>query len=412
MTMGAKMEYLKSIFLRYKKATRKQKTTILNEFCANCGYHRKHAIRTIRTFKRFTKPKPKKRGRSSLYNNPALIKPLKRVWLAAHLPCSKRLKAVLPLWLPYYAYEFEPLAQYTFDLLLRISASSINRALKPIRAKYRGKGRSLTKPGSLLRDQIPIKTNQWDEFRPGFIESDTVHHCGESTDGQYAITVNYTDIASGWTEQRAVWGKGEQGVFTQTKHVEKSLPFPILCFDTDNGGEFLNKHLFKYFTGRKRDSVQFTRSRAYHKNDNAHIEQKNWTHVRQWLGYSRFDNPEVVAPINDLYTSQWCLYHNFFCPSVKLIEKKRIASKVIKRYDKPQTPFQRLLDSSDISDTIKQKLKEQFKGLNPFQLRKAIEIKIEKIHVTQRKFNFKNKTKLSTNSHLLTKRKKEPKKEK
>ena len=149
------MEYLKSIFLRYKKATRKQKTIILNEFCANCGYHRKHAIRAIRTFKRFTKPKPKKRGRPSVYNNSVLIKPLKRIWLSAHLPCSKRLKAVLPLWLLFYEQEFELLDQHTFDLLMRISASTMNRILKPIRTKYRGKGRSLTKPGSLLRNQIP-----------------------------------------------------------------------------------------------------------------------------------------------------------------------------------------------------------------------------------------------------------------
>jgi len=412
MTLGAKMEYLKSISLRYKKATRKQKTTILNEFCTNCGYHRKHAIRKLRKFKRFIKLKHKAKGKPSIYKNPAILKPLKRVWLAAELPCSKRFKIILQLWLPYYEQEFnEQLDRETFNRLMNISASSIDRVLKPIRPLYRGKGRSLTKPGSLLRNQIPIKTNQWDEFRPGFIEADTVHHCGEAVEGQYALTVNYTDIASGWTEQRAVWGKGEQGVFKQTKHVEKSLPFVILGFDSDNGGEFLNDHLFKYFTGRNRNPVQFTRSRAYKKNDNSHIEQKNWTHVRQWLGYSRFDNPKVVALMNDLFTSEWRLYHNFFCPSVKLIEKKRVASKVIKRYDNPQTPYQRLLNSGNIPAASKQKLKEQFKGLNPFKLKKIIEAKIEKIHIAQRKFNFRNK-KLSTNSQLLTKRKKEPKKEK
>ena len=389
------MEYLNSIFLRYKKANRKQKSVILNEFCANCGYHRKHAIRVLRTFKRFAKPKLKKRGKHSIYNTPALILPLKRIWLAAHLPCSKNLKAVLPIWLPFYAEEFEPLAQHVFDLLTRISASTIDRILKPIKIKYRGRGKSCTKPGSLLRNQIPIKTDQWNEFRPGFIEADTVHHCGESTEGQYAITVNYTDIASQWTEQRAVWGKGQQGVFKQTKKVEKSLPFAILGFDCDNGGELLNLHIFKYFTGRKTGSVQYTRSRAYKKNDNSHIEQKNWTHVRQWLGYSRFDNPKVVMLINGLYTSEWRFYHNFFCPSVKLIEKKRVASKIIKRYDKPQTPYQRLIASSHICELTKQKLKEQFKTLNPFKLRKAIEAKIEKIHVLQRKFNFKNKQKFN-----------------
>ncbi len=409
MTLGGKMEYLESIFSRYKKAGRKQKSIILNEFCTNCGYHRKHAIRLLKTFKRFIKPKPKKTGAPSIYNNPNLIQVLKRIWLSANLPCSKRFKSVLPLWLPYYAQEFEPLGQHTLNLLSTISASTIDRVLKNIRIKYRGKGRSLTKPGSLLRNQIPIKTDQWNETRPGFIESDTVHHCGESVSGEYAITVNYTDIASGWTEQRAVWGKGEHGVFTQTKHVEKSLPFPILGFDTDNGGEFINLHLFKYFTNRKLNPVQFTRSRSYHKNDNSHIEQKNWTHVRQWLGYSRFDNPKVVALINELYTSEWRLYHNFFCPSVKLIEKKRIASKIIKRYDMPQTPYQRLINSQHIPDFIKQKLKEQFKQLNPFKLKKTIEDKIEKIHVIQRKFNYKNKSKLSTNSPLFFNKKKNQK---
>ncbi|MBU4305125.1 MAG: integrase [Candidatus Omnitrophica bacterium] len=361
------MEYLKSIFLRYKKASRKQKRAILDEFCLNCGYHRKHAIRKLKTFKRFIKPRHKKKGKPSIYNNPAFITPLKRIWLAAHLPCSKRLKVILPLWLPYYVQEFnEQLSPELINLLMDISSSTIDRVLKPIRTQYRGKGRSLTKPGSLLRNQIPIKTDQWNEFRPGFIESDTVHHCGESTEGQYAITINYTDIASGWTEQRAVWGKGEQGVFKQTKNVEKSLPFAILGFDADNGGEFINEHMFRYFNGRKQNPVQFTRSRPYKKNDNAHIEQKNWTHVRQWLGYSRFDNPKVVALMNNLYSSEWRFYHNFFSPSVKLIEKKRLASRIIKRYDKPLTPYQRLLASPNISDSTKQKLKEQFKTLNPF----------------------------------------------
>ena len=218
MTFGAKMEYLESIALRYRKASRKQKSAILNEFCATCGYHRKHAIRTLKTFKRFAKPKPQKRGKPPRYNQPELIIALKRIWLTAHLPCASRLKAILPLWIDSYEQEFSPLPDHVRPQLLLVSSSTIHRLLAPIRPRYRGKGRSLTKPGSLLRHQIPVKTNQWNEFSPGFIEADTVHHCGESTDGQYAITVNYTDIATGWTEQRAVWGKGQLGVFRQTKH--------------------------------------------------------------------------------------------------------------------------------------------------------------------------------------------------
>ena len=381
MTLGAKMEYLETIYLRYKRASRKEKSMILNEFCKNCSYHRKHAIRTLNNFKRFTKPIPKKRGKPSMYNKASIIEPLKRIWLASNLPCSKRLKAVIHLWLPYYAEEFKPLSLEAVKALRKISASTIDRLLKSARIKYRGRGRSTTKPGTLLRKQIPIKTNQWDESRPGFLEADTVAHCGDKIDGIYANTVDFVDIATCWTEQRAVWGKGERAVLNQINNIENDLPFPILGFDSDNGNEFLNWHLFRHFTKRKQP-VQFTRSRAYHKDDNSHIEQKNWTHIRQWLGYHRFDNPKAVPLMNDLYTSEWRLYHNFFCPSVKLLEKKRIASKTIKKYDRPKTPYERVLKSKYVSASIKRILKEQFKGLNPFKLRKAMEKKLNKIFQT------------------------------
>jgi hypothetical protein len=230
----------------------------------------------------------------------------------------------------------------------------------------------------LLKKHIPIKTNQWDETRPGFLEADTVAHCGESMAGMFAFTLDCVDIATTWTEQRAVWGKGEAGVLQQIKDIEDSLPFPLLGFDSDNGSEFLNYHLLRHFHERKQP-IQFTRSRPYHKNDNAHVEQKNWTHVRQWLGYQRFDNPGVIPLLNKLYTSEWRLYHNFFLPSVKLIEKKRIASRTIKRYDTPKTPYQRVMESTDISDEIKHSLENQFEKLNPFRLRRNMEKKLDKI---------------------------------
>ena len=378
MSPRAKMEYLEAIYLRYKKAKRRQKSIILNEFCLNCGYHRKHAIRLLRNFKRFIKPKPGKRGRRSRYNKPSILEPLKRIWLAANLPCSKRLKVILPLWLPSYAQEFSPLSLEVVKALRKISPSSIDRLLKSVRLKYKTKGRSTTKPGTLLKKHILVKTNQWDESRPGFIEADTVAHCGESLLGQFAYTIDTVDIATGWTEQRALWGKGETGVLQQIKHIERSLPFPLLGFDCDNGSEFLNWHLLRHFSDR-RQSVQFTRSRPYHKDDNAHVEQKNWTHVRQWFGYHRLDKPEVVSLMNDLYANEWRLFHNFFCPSVKLLEKKLVAAKTIKRYDNPKTPYQRVLESKKVGVSVKRSLKEQFVTLNPFGLRKAIEKKLEKI---------------------------------
>jgi hypothetical protein len=247
-----------------------------------------------------------------------------------------------------------------------------------VRIKYGSRGRSTTKPGTLLKKHIPIKTRQWDEKKPGFIEADTVAHCGVSMAGQYAHTVDAVDIATGWNEQRAVFGKGETAVLEQLKDIEASYPFPFLGFDSDNGGEFLNYHALKHFTERQKP-VEFTRSREYESNDNAHIEQKNWTHVRQYLGYDRLDDPRVVGLMNDLYRSEWRLYHNFFMPSVKLLSKERIGSKTVKVHDKPKTPYQRTLESPYVLEKTKTRLKEQFKTLNPFLLKKEMEKKLARI---------------------------------
>lgn len=378
MSPRSKKEYREAVHLRYKNATRHEKTAILDEFCATYGCHRKHAIRVLKKFKRFTKPKAKTRGKPTIYQHEAIGKPLKEIRLKANLPCSKRLKVILPLWLPGYVQLFGQLPADVINALLKISPPTIDRLLRPIRVHYTKRGHSTTKPGTLLRKQIPIKTNQCDELRPGFLEADTVAHCGDSTSGIYLNTINFVDIATGWTEQRAVWGKGETGVLEQIKNIEKTLPFPILGFDCDNGGEFLNYHLLRHFT-EKKQPVSFTRSRAYHKDDNAHIEQKNWTHIRQWLGYDRLDNPKVVSLLNNLYTNQWRLFHNFFCPSVKLIAKERIGSKTIKHHDSPKTPYQRIMDSPHIQKSVKRSLSNQLENLNPFMLRKIMDKKLKAI---------------------------------
>jgi hypothetical protein len=378
MSLRSKQEYQETIFLRYKKASRQRKKQILDEFCATLNYHRKHAIRLLRGFKLFQKPKKKKPGRSPIYQQEAILKPLKSIWKTANLPCSKRLKAILPLWLPGYIQSFGPLADLVSTALLRISPATIDRLLRPTRAQYPKNGRTTTKPGTLLRNQIPIQTNQWNESSPGFLEADTVAHCGDSLSGMFLYSLVCVDIATGWCEQRALWGKGESGVLTQIKDIEKSLPFPLLGFDCDNGSEFLNHHLLRHFTQRKKP-VKFTRSRAYHKNDNAHVEQKNWTHVRQWLGYQRIDNPLTVPLLNDLYSQEWRLFHNFFCPSVKLIAKERIGSKTLKQHDSPKTPLQRILDSPTVSPTTKQSLSSLLENLNPFVLRKTMEEKLKYI---------------------------------
>jgi hypothetical protein len=383
MSPRSRREYIDAIFLRYKQATRRDKSKILDEFCATCGYHRKHGIRVLQGWKRFTKPSHRKRGRQSVYNDPAILKPLKKIWLAANLPCSKRLKAILPLWLPGYQEISGELPAGVQRALECISPSTIDRILKPTRLLYTKRGRSTTKPGTLLRNQIPIGTNQWNQTRPGYIEADTVAHCGISMAGQFVFTIDCVDIATTWTEQRAVWGRGEMGVLEQLRDVEKCLPFELLGFDCDNGSEFLNHHLVRHFTQRKHP-VQFTRSRPYRKEDNAHVEQKNWTHVRQWLGYDRLDLPELVPLINNLYTSEWRLYHNLFCPSVKLLSKVQVGSKTIKRYDRPKTPYQRVLESSYVSESTKQSLSDLWRSNNPFLLKQAMEKKIKRIFLSLR----------------------------
>ena len=370
----SKKEYLVKIRDRYKRVSKSEKTRILDEFCNICNYNRKYAIRLIHS-KSSTKQNLTKRGRKKHYTDPMIKEIITKIWVVTNLPCSKRLKAILPIWLPHYE---DDIPDSVYLQLLSISPASIDRLMKPDRDKFARRGLSTTKPGSLLKKQIPVKTDQWDETRPGFVEVDAVAHCGSSVAGMFAYTVNCVDIASSWTEQRAVWGKGERGVLKSIENIENSLPFEILGFDCDNGSEFLNWHLVRYFVDRKKP-VKFTRSRPYRKNDNAHVEGKNWTHIRQYVGYERFDNIEIVEQLNDLYTSEWRLYFNFFIPSAKLVKKERIGSRIIKKYDYPKTPFQRILDSPYIPQNTKQVLQKQFEELNPFKLQKNMADKIKMI---------------------------------
>ena len=285
------------------------------------------------------------------------------------------MKAAIPFWLPYYNQQ---LSENEKELLLKISPRTIDRLLHRLKSKHKKLGLSTTKPGSLLKKQVPIKLDQWDETRPGFIEADTVAHCGSSARGQFVYTLNIVDIASGWTEQRVLWGRGQKGVFDALKNITQFLPFKVLGFDCDNGSELLNYMLLEYFTHRK-NPVQYTRSRSYKKNDNAHIEEKNWTHVRQFIGYQRFDKIETVALLNDLYLSEWRLYLNFFIPSFKLIEKRRVGAKIIKIFDPPKTPYQRLIDSKFIAPSRKIELTKTFSSLNPYILQNNLKHKIKNI---------------------------------
>lgn len=316
-----------------------------------------------------------------LYEKDKLMDHLREIWRATDFMCSKKLKVALREWLPYYEQEKGVLEDSLRGQLYRLSAATIDRWLAPYKLEHSSfKGLSGTKPGTLLKHHIPIKTDHWDVTQPGFLEADTVAHCGNSLAGDFVWSITYTDICSTWTEIRATWNKGAEGVKTQTEDVEHCLPFPILGFDCDNGSEFLNWHLVRYFTDRNsQPAIQFTRSRPYHKNDNAHVEQKNWTHVRQLFGYERFKDQRLVVLMNDLYRQEWSLYQNHFCPSMKLKEKIKINSRYRKKYDVPQTPYQRLMDSPHVSEPAKQRLKAQHQSLNPFELKRIINQKIRHI---------------------------------
>ncbi len=372
MSKQSREDFYKTVVRRYRNSDKKTKSQVLDEFCEVCGYNRKYAIRKLNTRKRNNKRK--RLGRPKHYKDPILLEVLFDLWGKQNLPCSKRLKAAMPLWLPFY--EGRPLSDYFKNQLLAMSPATIDRLMIKMRKKIGKLGLATTKPGSILKSHIPVKTNQWDETRPGYLESDTVAHCGTSVAGSFVYTVNTVDIATGWTEQRALWGKGYQGMHKALISIENDLPFPILGFDSDNGTEFLNWHLYKHFTNRKAP-VQFTRSRPYKKNDNAHIEEKNWSIIRQYLGYNRFEQVELVEELNQIYTSEWRLFMNFFRPSSKLQKKVRINGKVKKVYDNPKTPYQRLLVSDKISDAEKEKLKSQFAKLNPFKLQSNMVTKIK-----------------------------------
>jgi hypothetical protein len=373
--------YLDNIVKKYKTANRREKGEILEELCNVSGYHKKHAIRLLNKRKQYlnrSKPQYKEtRGRPEKYPINLYLEPLKNIWLSTDQLCGKRLKMALPLWLPYYSTVYEELEPAIYQGLLKISASTIDRILASSRVKCKH-GLSGTKPGKILKKHIPIKTDQWDEEKPGFLEADTVAHCGTSLEGSFVWSLTMTDIYSGWTENRAVWNKGAIGVLAQVQDIENSLPFEVLGFDSDNGSEFLNWHLIRYFTGEQRSQqIQFTRSRPYHSDDNAHVEQKNWTHVRQIFGYERFGKQAVVELMNDLYKNEISLMNNYFLPNTKLIEKQRVESKILKKHDKPATPYQRLMKSKHISDLRKNELTEIYKSLNPFALKKTIKKKLD-----------------------------------
>jgi hypothetical protein len=297
-----------------------------------------------------------------------LLPVLKPIWFAAFQPCGPRFAALLPEWLEAYEIDHRSLNPDLRQALLKVSARTLDRLMAPLRVKG---GRSGTKPGSLLRQSIPIR-GMWTEEGPGWLEVDTVALCGGTLDDRHLWMLDGVDIRTDWTEQRALENRGQHCTLAQIRDLEQSLPFALLGVDSDNGGEFLNHHLVEYLLSRPRP-VLFTRSRAYHKNDNAHVEQRNWTHVRQHFGYSRYDNPAVVPMINALCKGPLGQLLNHFLPTQKLEEKRRNANKITRVYGPAQTPYGRVLAAEEVSLEKKKELTQLHQRLNPFQLAREIE---------------------------------------
>lgn len=375
MSLSAKREALARIHGRYQRAGRPHKTRILDEFCATCGYHRKAALRLLHG--PLPAGPPQRPGPKVTYEPAVVLPVLKAVWLASDQLCSKLLKAARPTWLAHYERRGTPLAEAVKEKLLKISPAQIDRLLRPVRVQHPKQGLSATRPGTLLRHAVPTRAGPPDTTRPGSVEADTVAHCDDSTAGDYVNSLTFTELFSGWTENRAVWNKSADAVLAQLQALEQVVPYTMTDFHTDNGGEFLNWALHRHFTNRPA-KLPWTRSRAYRKNDNAHCEQKNWTHVRQLFGHDRFAHPELVPLMNDLYAHEWSQFTNHFKPTFKLLKREKLAGKTKRSYEpKPLTPYERLLACPNIPETTKAKLRNQHAQLDPFALKKSIEQKLK-----------------------------------
>lgn len=374
MSQRSKRELLESIRPRYLKANRNGKGRILDEFVASTGYHRKYAIRLL---KRGPKNKGlKKQGRKKEYQG-EVVTALTHIWEICGRICSKRLKPYLPEIVTVLERHQELLlTEEVKSQLLRMSRATIDRCLKPARFEDKARGLSTTKPGTLLKQAIPIRTfTDWDDTRPGFVEVDLVAHCADSVEGQFLNTLTTTDVSTGWTDCEAVLHRSQQLVFQAIKNMRQRLPFPLLGLDSDNGGEFINDILYRYCQDQH---ITFTRSRPYKKNDQAHVEQKNWSVVRHVIGYDRFESQAELELLNSIY-EDLRLYVNFFQPVLKLIGKEQVGKKTIKRYDVAATPYQRVLMSDQVNLVAKARLCQQYLQLNPVRLRNRIDDKVAKL---------------------------------
>lgn len=372
----ARMEYLKAIYARYHKAAKAAKSRILDEFCKVCHYHRKHALRLLGRPAPSAKSNPIRRRRPFSYG-PAVLQAARMIWKASGYLCGQRLKVAIPLWLPSLRKRLT-LSPATEAHLQSISARQLDARLKPYKLLLRRRFYTTTRPGRLLKSMIPIRTFNSDIRMPGYLEIDLVAHCGGSLEGDFLYTLTATDIHTGWTDRFAVLGKGETAVFDGLQRLRERLPFRLRGIDSDNGEEFINYHLLD-FCRSARPQIAFTRSRPNKKNDNPHVEQKNFTHVRCFLGSQRWESPEARDLLNALYAKELLWLQNLFQPSTKLKSKVHIGSKVHRSYELPQTPLKRLMASGSFDRAKVKTLRALQTSLDPFELSETIDQQLARL---------------------------------
>lgn len=376
MSKISKREYLIEVKKKYWKSTKKRKSQLLDDFCAFTGYHRKYATGLL------TKPLPKKWKRYKpriKYYDQSVIDALKVIRDALDGICAERVHPQIPDMLEKLSDCGEiTVSEEVKNKLLKISLGLVKEIFRKEKTRSTIRIGGTTRPGSLLKHQIAVRYGRWDEMIPGWCETDTVAHCGETIAGRYISSLDLVDICSGWSEQCAIINKGEGAVTEAMDGIKQRLPFKLLGLDPDNGAEFINHSLFNYC---QKNEINLTRSRPYHKNDNAHIEQKNWTAIRQLVGYSRFETKEQLHIINDLYANEWRLYLNFFQPTMKLKEKVKDTQtgRTKKKYYEAKTPYQRLIEHPDILEEQKDMLRSVYKTLNPVKLRRQIKGKVNRL---------------------------------
>jgi hypothetical protein len=368
MSQRTRKEVLEKLRRRYRKAGLEHKRKLLDQAQELLGYHRKSAVRALGALE--VKPVPwVNAGRPVSYEPSQLVPWLRPIWQGTDYACGRRLVAMLPEWIPAYEQYERRVPGEVREKLLGASARTLDRLLEPLRAQ--GAGRSLTRPGTLLRHQIPIRGSVWEEGKAGWLEVDTVALCGGSVAGEFVWMLDGVDYATTWVELRAIWGRGQAGTLVALADMEASLPFALLGLDSDNGGEFMNYHVLNWLQKRARP-VFMTRSRPYKKDDNAHVEQKNWTHIRQCFGYERHDNPEVVESINVLVKGAYGQLLNYFHASLKLERKERSEGRLKRIYGAAQTPLARVLASPEVTEQTKKRLQQEKSRLNPFALKREV----------------------------------------